>query len=346
MDFTRSEVVCNHAQGLVQGSLRGQTIVIFFVSTAAHSYTFRRLRGFPGVPRTSSYSYDRLFRSRRVPRGTWVFTDFDRLGPWELELAARAYRSLKSAGLTVLNDPAIACQRLTLLRRLRERGFNRFAAWSVEAGEWPDCYPVFLRAQSAHRGSFSGLLADRAALEAAIKERIDRGVPRHELIAVEYCAEPLREGLFRKLASYRVGAVMVAALCVHQSNWVAKDGEIGIAGQECYDDEYRIIEEDRHCAEVRPAFEIGEIEFGRADFGLVGGRPQIYEINTNPTIGILKQHPFPIRIKADKLFQAKFAAALARIDSPAGGNPVRIKSSVLEEQRRRDRWMTKSRWVV
>jgi hypothetical protein len=320
--------------------------MIFFVSTAAHSYTSRRVPGFTGAPKIASWSYDRLFRSWRAPRGTWIFTDFDRLSFWELELAARAYRSLKAAGLRVLNDPAVACQRFTLLRRLHQDGFNRFAVWNVEADEWPDRYPVFLRAQSAHRGSFSGLLPDRPALEAAIAERIGRGVPRRELMAVEYCAEPVREGLFRKLATYRVGMVMVPSLCVHQSSWLAKDGEAGIAGQDSYDDEYRIIDENRYCADLRPAFEIGEIEFGRADFGIVDGRPQVYEINTNPTIGIIKEHPFPIRLAADKLFQAKFAAALAQIDTPRSSERVAIKSTVLKEQRRHDRWMTKSRWVV
>jgi hypothetical protein len=320
--------------------------MIVFVSTAAHAYTARSVGTFPGAPGIRRWSYDRLFRSSRVPRGTWILTDFDRLGPWELELAARAYRGLKAAGLTVLNDPAVACQRFTLLRRLHQTGFNRFAVWSIEADEWPDRYPVFLRAQSAHRGSFSGLLPDRAALEAAIAERLARGVPRRELMAVEYCAEPLREGLFRKLATYRVGSTMVPALCVHQSTWVAKDGELGVAGQEWYDDEHSIVEQDRHCGELLPAFETGEIEFGRADFGLVDGSPQIYEINTNPTIGIIKKHPFPIRLVADRLFQTKFAAALARIDTPSGLERVRIKSTVLKEQRRHDRWMTRSRWVV
>lgn len=320
--------------------------MIFFVSSAAHAYTLKRVHGFPDAPRIASYSYDRLFRSRHVPRGTWIFTDFDRLGPWELELAARVYRSLKNAGLRVLNDPAIACQRLTLLRRLRASGFNRFSVWSVEDGEWPDRYPVFLRAQSAHRGSFSDLLQDRAALEAAIAERIGRGVPRRELMIAEYCAEPVREGLFRKLATYRVGPAMVPSLCVHQAHWMAKDGELGVAGQEDYDDDYRIVEQEIFCAALRPAFEIGEIEFGRADFGIVDGRPQVYEINTNPTIGTVREHPFPVRLAADKLFQSKFAAALAGIDTPASSDRVPVKSSVLKEQRKHDRWMTRGRWVI
>jgi hypothetical protein len=323
-----------------------RTALIFFVTTAAHSYTVRRVARFPGAPRIRSYSYDRLLRARRLPKGTWIFTDFDRLSSWELELAARAYRSLKTAGMIVLNDPAVACQRLTLLRRLKERGFNQFGVWSVEAGEWPDRYPVFLRARSAHRGSFTDLLDGRPALEAAITERIGRGVPRQELIAIEYCAEPTQAGVFRKLATYRVGEIMVPSLCVHQSSWIAKDGEVGIAGQDLYEDECRIVAEERHCADLRPAFDIAEIEFGRADFGIVGGRPQVYEINTNPTVGIIEAHPFSIRLAADKMFQEKFAAALARIDTPDSSERVKMRGTVLREQRQHDRWMTKSRWVV
>ena len=78
----------------------------------------------------------------------------------------------------------------------------------------------------------------------------------------------------------------------------------GIAGQELYDDEYRIIEENRHAEELRPAFEIGGIEFGRADFGLVGGKPQVYEINTNPTFATIRKHPFPVRNAASLAVRA------------------------------------------
>jgi hypothetical protein len=320
--------------------------MIVFVCTAAHSYTYRHVPAFAGAPPIKVYSYDRLFRSKHLPRATWVFTDFDRLGFWELELAARIYRSLAAAGLRVLNDPATACQRLTLLRRLFRAGFNRFNVWSVEAEEWPERYPVFLRTQSAHRGALSDLISDRAALERAIDTALAKGRPRRELMIVEYCAEPLREGLFRKLATYRVGDKMVASLAIHQSKWMAKDGERGIAGQALYDDEYRMIDENRHGAEVRPAFEIGGIEFGRADFGIVGGRAQVYEINTNPTTGIMPSHPFPIRVAAAKLFEARLGAALAAIDTPGPGGTFKVKGTVLREQRRHDRWMTKSRWVV
>jgi hypothetical protein len=108
---------------------------------------------------------------------------------------------------------------------------------------------------------------------------------------------------------------MIANLCVHQSGWIAKDGEKGIAGQDLYDDEYRIIDENRHAEQLRRAFEVGGIEFGRADFGLVGGAPQVYEINTNPTFATIRKHPFAIRNAASLLFEARFAAALQAIDT-------------------------------
>ncbi|HEY3146124.1 MAG TPA: hypothetical protein VGJ75_07225 [Dongiaceae bacterium] len=321
--------------------------MICFVCTAAHRYTVtKHLPQFAGVPEFKVWSYDKLFRARSLPRATWVLTDFDRLNFWELELAARHHRNLIGAGQRVLNDPATVAQRFSLLRRLHRAGFNRFNVWSVEAEEWPERYPVFLRTQSAHRGTLTDLIPDRAGLEREIAAALAKGRPRRELMIVEYCAEPVREGLFRKLAMYRVGPTMIANLCVHQSKWIAKDGEKGIAGQELYDDEYRMIDENCHSEELRPAFEIGGIEFGRADFGLVGGRPQVYEINTNPTIVTIRRHPFPIRISASRLFEERLAAALTAIDTPAAGAPIKVKGTVLREQRRHDRWMTKGRWVV
>lgn len=320
--------------------------MICFVCTGAHSYTFDQLHQFAYVPAIRVWTYDRLFRSTRLPRATWIFTDFDRLNFWEQELAARFYRILVAQQLTVLNDPATAAQRLTLLRRLYRAGFNRFNVWSVDAEEWPERYPVFLRMQSAHRGALTDLISDRPSLERAIGAALEKGRPRRELMIVEYCAELLPEGLFRKLAGFRVGPHMVAGLCVHQSHWIAKDGELGIAGQRLYDDEYRIVADNRHSDEIRRAFEIGGIEFGRADFGMVAGRPQVYEINTNPTFSVVREHPFQVRISAGRLFEERIAAALAAIDTPASGELIKVKGKVLKEQRRHDRWMTRGRWVI
>src|SRR5690606_35848011 len=74
-------------------------------------------------------SYDRLFAARRARTGTWIFSDFDRLDFWGLELAGRYARALRSAGARVLNDPALALQRAALLKQLNTAGINDFGAW-------------------------------------------------------------------------------------------------------------------------------------------------------------------------------------------------------------------------
>ena len=64
-------------------------------------------------------------------------------------------------------------------------------------------------------------------------------------------------------------------------------------------------------------FEVAGIEYGRADFGIVKGRPQIYEINTNPEIKFGSNHPFPQRVESGRLSKANYFEALKAIDTEA-----------------------------
>lgn len=290
-------------------------------------------------------NYDRALRSRSLPWGTYIFADLDRLGFWELEMAARLHRVLGAAGMRVLNNPARVLQRFALLARLHHDGFNRFAVWRVEELDRPARYPVFLRTQSAHRGVMSGLLMNADEVEAAIEQALLRGLPIRELMLVEYCAQPVGENLFRKLATMRVGNAVFSSLCVHESKWSAKYGELGIANEDLYRDEYDIVLKNRHGESLRPAFEAAAIEYGRADFSLVDGREQVYEINTNPMHGRIKEHPVELRLQADTLYQERLQAAMEAIDTPTGARSIRIADKMLVIQRKCDRWMTRSTWI-
>jgi hypothetical protein len=126
--------------------------MITHLTTASHAYTHRELSR-AGRLDFRSLSYTRAFRASSLPRATYIFSDMDRLGFWELELASRLYRVLKAAGLRVLNDPGRVRQRLSLLRELKQKGINRFDAWQADDSSRSARYPVFLRTQSAHRGN-------------------------------------------------------------------------------------------------------------------------------------------------------------------------------------------------
>ena len=307
--------------------------------------THRRLPEFPGAPSIQIWSYDKLFRSRSLPAATWIFTDMDRLGFWELELAAHAYRELKSHGMRVLNDPAKASHRFSLLKRLKTVGLNRFSVWRIDDIAAVDRWPVFLRTESAHRGPLTDLIGNAEHLRQEIGNAIDAGYPARDLMIVEYCAEPVRDGLFRKHAVFRVGDRMITTLAVHDTNWMAKRGQTGVAGEALYLEELEKLNANPHAEDLKRAFDIGDIEYGRADYALVSGTPQVYEINTNPSIGRVLSHPDPSRVESSRVWERNFAEALIAIDTPRGVS-MRISDKMLRKQRRRDQLMIRSRWVI
>jgi hypothetical protein len=315
--------------------------LIIALTTPTHAYTFADIR--PLVQALRQMTYPAAVHARRLPRATYLFCDLDRLSFWELELAGRLYACLRKAGLRVLNDPARVRQRYALLRLLKDCGRNRFNAWLPDHGEAPDAFPVFLRTQAAHRGPLTDLLHSSAEAEAALRNAMAEGYARKDLMFVEYCAEPNAEGVFRKLSCFRIGEATLPSLAVHERNWSAKYGEVGVAGEAGYQDEYAIVKTNRYASTVGPIFELAEVEYGRADFAVVGGEIQTYEINTNPSINVLREHPFALRLEAQRLAWQAMREAFERIDS-APGRSVVVDEPMLGHQRRRDRILPYLRW--
>jgi hypothetical protein len=299
--------------------------MIRFVTTRDHASTLAAIREDPGAPPIEILSYDRLLAAKRLPRASYVFTDLDRLSAWDLELAAIVHRRLAEAGVRVWNDPARVKTRFALLRALHQAGVNGFNGYRVDEGLAPARYPVLLRREAGHGTPLGGLLADAEALARAVDDALARGIPARSLLVIEYAAEPVRPGLFRKLSVARLGGRFETQLCVHDEHWLVKYGKRGCAPPELYEEELNMLRENRFAADLRRAFEIAGIEYGRADFGLVGGRVQVYEINTNPSIKRGGPHPSPQRVQSQRLAWTRFVEALRELDDGARGGPsVRI----------------------
>ena len=193
--------------------------MIIFITSEKHRYTHESLRA-EGVD-LCVFSHGELQeRSNALPRGTYVFTDIDRLSPSASRDASVAYRALKRAGQRVLNDPARMLSRFGLLRALNRAGINDFDAYRVEALEQPKRWPVFLRVDGGHGAPASDLLENQEQLDAAIEQNIANGVLQSALLAIEYAAEPVQPGLFRKLSVFRVGDRFLGYTCVHDDQWI------------------------------------------------------------------------------------------------------------------------------
>ena len=113
-------------------------------------------------------------------------------------------------------------------------------------------------------------------------------------------------------------------------------GKHGLATEQMYQDDDRATRENRFSDCIGEAFRIAEIQYGRADFGLVNGRPQVYEINTNPNLGILAPHHSSTRMASLAFARQRLAQFLEAIYVPDGGElievdiPLRARSKLEE----------------
>jgi hypothetical protein len=294
---------------------RSAAPVIQIVTMANHRYTHKSLEEEADLD-LRVISYSELFNHQGDrPIATYVFTDFDRLAGFALDRAALLYRELRDQGSVVLNDPALALGRFGLLRALNRAGINMFDAYRVDALEKPARWPVFLRVEGDHGKPVSGLIDSEEQLDSALEKSVQDGVPRSLSVIVEYAAEPVRPGLFRKLSVFRVGDRLLGYTCVHDDNWLVKYGKPSIATPELYDEEYGFVSANPFAEALKPVFDLAGVDYGRADFGLVDGRPQIYEINTNPEI---KLRPPPAKLQrrneSVELFRSNYLEAMRTID--------------------------------
>lgn len=312
--------------------------MIILLTATGKGCTHKKPRGWPGMPKLHRWTYWQACRKLTVPVATYIFTDFDRLAPWELELASRLHKLLVRRGMRVLNDPGQFQSRYQMLSRFKDQGINDFGVWSIALGQFPDRYPVFLRTQAAHRGVIGDLLENAEQARSALDRALEQGFVAQDLIFVEYAAEPQFGGVFRKLAAMRVGDEVIQTLAVHARDWIAKHGE-AVEHHELYLLDLKDIGENTYRAPVMNAFASAQLSYGRADFGLVGNRPQFYEINTNPQIGEAAIHRFRERNEADLLFRENYAKAMRAIDIPPARAKIKLDDAVFATQRRND-WPT------
>ena len=243
--------------------------------------------------------------------------------------AARLYRRLQESGCRVLNDPATVRKRFALLRGLYLRGFNPINIYLADEGWSKLKFPVFIRVADAHDGPLTDLIADQAELETALEAAVVAGIPRSTIVIVEYAADPIRPGIYRKSSIYRVGDRLITTINWHGHDWSVKGDEIGLADETLYDEELSTVREDRMQPDFG-AFKFANIEYGRIDFGFVEGRLCVYEINTNPTIFAPGRHSVPQRTESSRLRWSRFLEALHEIDTQEDSAEIEVRGLSVE----------------
>ena len=309
--------------------------MVYIITRWEHSYTTKGPRRV--CKNFKHLSYDQVFNSSSLPMGSYIFTDLDRLSVFELELAGIIYRELLEAGAVAYNDPASCLMRFELLKALHREQINDFKVYHPQYGEWPDEYPVFLRRAAFHMGLLTELLFSRGELEEALQSVINTGIPMNNIMAVGYAAEAEDNGIFRKFSVYKIGEAYFQDTAVAERNWVVKYGKKGLVDEEFFRKELEEINEVPFGESVEKVFEISNIDYGRVDFGFLRGRPQFYEINTNPMVSFKTEHWSESREASRLAFVQNYTEAINSIDTATAGGKIVLKNRYLKKMRRRCR---------
>jgi hypothetical protein len=319
--------------------------MVRFLTSRGHEYTVEKLvkkqMAGASVPPCAVESYDRFLRKKRVPCGVYIFTDMERLTPWELRLAAEAYSALALDGrCRVLNNPAKVMSRYELLRNLREAGINEFDVTRADERRWPARYPVFLRHEQDHgRPLSTDLLQNREEVAAALDVARAGGISLRGILIVGYAAEAFDGPWFRKFNTFRIGDEVFAHHVVVEDSWSVKYGRKDMKLPE----EYKVYEQEFvkgnwNADLFRRVFETAAIEYGRADWGLVGGKVQVYEINTNPQVSGDPGSTNPTRRSTLAMSTKKLCDSLAALENGTSDGTVSVGGNLLHEWRKGKRW--------
>lgn len=261
--------------------------------------------------------YQDLPRLRRADAGAYIFSDVEHLSPTEHRLAGALADRLREAGegFRVLNHPRRVLTRYPLLRTLHERNINRFTVHRYSRS-LPKCqFPVFLRRENAHTGNLTDLLHDSSELRTAGRRALlrPRRYRRRDLLVVEYVHTGDAEGMFRKYGVLRVGDQILPRHVLFNTRWMTKTTKI--VSEETAREELKYMEQFPHAQDVRNVFDLGGIDFGRIDYGLLEGRIQVWEINTNPVLVLPPHRIVPERSTAQARASQQVVTAFDALDA-------------------------------
>ncbi len=265
-------------------------MITYFV-TKRHGYTIGNyLKGWGRAlaGRFRVVSYESLFRGLNkfeARPGTYIFSDIERLEPMMAELAVQAWRKISDLGdeARILNHPTRSMRRYELLRALFERGDNAFNVYRMVESRQPRRWPVFIRQEHEHTKNLTELLHTPEELDAAVAEIFEKGYSREVKLIVEFCDTKDDDGLYDKYSAFMIGERIIPRSLGSTRHWVAHAAN-SVRTPRLRERERLYLETNPHEHELREIFRLARIEYGKIDYGVLGDRLQVWEINTNPNL--------------------------------------------------------------
>jgi len=268
--------------------------MIHYLVTRAHPYTIElfiakfapELRRFVKV-----LFYEELETLRELRAGTYVFSDIERLGRREAENAAKVWNVLKGSpsAFLVLNHPTTSMKRYELLKsiqRVRHEAIYAYDVYRLTEGRAPTRFPVFVREENEHTGTRAEIRPSYSMqeLEVEIERLISEGRWRDNLIVVELVDTSDEQKIFRKYSAFIAHGRVFPEHVLFSGEWLVKVPKV--INRDTHAEQARYRQLNPHERELREVCALARIEYGRIDYAIKDGKLCIWEINTNPALGM------------------------------------------------------------
>jgi hypothetical protein len=259
--------------------------MIYFFTHHHHGYTIKSFLdgwGRSVRPHVTLRDYDELRYTRRLPAGGYIFADTDRIDPACRAFVEAVGEEVAARKWPMLNRPSKVVYRVDLLRKARDAGLSRVAAYRIDQIPSDLRYPAFVRIDDDHTGRLGPICNDRAALDKSVEAFAD--VPRKKLFVFEFADARGRDGIYRKYAIQNTNGTLTPRHIMFSHDWVVKYTKL--VEPKFMEEEERFITDMPECIanQARKIFELAGTTYGRLDFGVIDGFVQPWEINLNPML--------------------------------------------------------------
>ena len=328
--------------------------MICFVAPKQETWCMESYLGQDGrqlADRIRILTYEEIAATQQIQLGAYIFAAIDQLSKTEKEIAELCCERLsaESAEIKPLNHPGKVLCRYRLLSQCFEMKRNTYKVNRVSGLFDRLNFPVFIRNERRHTGSLTRLLHSRGQLTAALAKAIAQGNLPRDLMIVEYRDTADPSGIFREYNAQIVGGRIIPQGLVHSHNWITKwKGRLVDAEKAREEAEY--VRANPYSNWLKETFQMANIQYGRIDYGVKDGVPQVWEINTNPMISRpqtwgtsgLTAAQRSLREPVRSQFFRELAAALIAVDcQQEPGKTVRIDVSPSQSRnlQREKRWL-------
>lgn len=297
--------------------------MIHYLVTEQHSRPMRyflQAQGSALASRLKVVTYESLLAGdEQLPQrgGSYIFTNLGRVRMMSPQSRAQVHDLHKHlievhGPARVHNDPARSLLRYDLLCELHKAGINSFNAHRACDPKARPRLPAFIRHETQTAFGPPALAHDPYEYSAQLLGIRWLRTDFDSFITIEFRDTADASRVYRKYGAFVVGNRIVPRHVFFSRHWHVKATDIenpALVGEEL-----QFLRDSSHAEMLLRCARLAGISYGRIDYAMFNGRPQVWEINTNAALVFASGGDRPERAPVHASFVQMFTEAMTALD--------------------------------